>query len=44
MEFVSENFNPNIFVKISKKNLKKKIEAMKSYSTELRKFLSKIFK
>ncbi|MAZ07734.1 MAG: GlcNAc-PI de-N-acetylase [Rickettsiales bacterium] len=36
--FVSENFNPNIFVKISKKNLKKKIEAMKSYSTELRKF------
>ena len=36
--FVSENFNPNIFVKISKKNLTKKIEAMKSYSTELRKF------
>ena len=36
--FISENFNPNIFVKISKKNLTKKIEAMKSYSTELRKF------
>ena len=36
--FSSEQFNPNIFIKLTKKNVKKKIDAMKCYSTELHKF------